>query len=663
MASTRIVSLTMACLLGVACRAGGVPGPAPAQTSVVPVEPSPAPADRPAALPAAPLPTPPASRVAVGAPPAAEPGTWSPLVVTKPDLLAKLQAGGHSLAARLGHPDAQDLRALRSASPVYDRVVSAIEMDKTLAQARDPHAAVGEAKAHHIFDPRVLHSTRGDFELVAVVNRMDRAPQAGECGELRMIYRLSHASLDGRSRMPMTINLIFLQRGDCQQLALRWLKLGDGPVDVAALRDGPLSELGPLRRLEFNLQSVRWPAASRPGLGGHAEYVLRVFEVRDGEAIEQPLENTPTITMNGASVTRLRRLLRRSAAAIADGSLLLPPELLAVRSVSVSPRGSARIANRPFSQVLGRARRLFKGVDLGALGTPERAMRRLDTMSCKGCHQSRSVAGFHVVGEERSGGPTYNAVAQGLSPHMRAELPWRRRQLEAVAAGRSFTEPRPFAERGGDGGVFGAACGVAAGGFTDWDCGAGLTCVAFDGAGTVGACAPQGDAGPGDRLEVSVIYDHRKSFKDRVSVKSRRECTMRFAGQSTEAAASGNGFPGGMCHAPCEQPGEVRGDVACGILPFTVADGGRTFSQCIFRDRRPVAECTREAGRPTWLRRCDLSTPCREDYLCARMPRLPAGSGACVPPYFLGQLRVDGHGLSFEAPRAPPLPGVRRSAQ
>ncbi|MDD9968221.1 MAG: hypothetical protein OXR73_18425 [Myxococcales bacterium] len=41
------------------------------------------------------------------------------------------------------------------------------------------------------------------------------------------------------------------------------------------------------------------------------------------------------------------------------------------------------------------------------------------------------------------------------------------------------------------------------------------------------------------------------------------------------------------------------------------------------------------------------STEWTEDYLCARMPGLPSGQGACVPPYFLGQLRVDGHGFVF----------------
>ena len=40
------------------------------------------------------------------------------------------------------------------------------------------------------------------------------------------------------------------------------------------------------------------------------------------------------------------------------------------------------------------------------------------------------------------------------------------------------------------------------------------------------------------------------------------------------------------------------------------------------------------------LRACDAATPCRDDYLCVR---LDAGRGACIPPYFVFQMRVDGH--------------------
>jgi hypothetical protein len=45
----------------------------------------------------------------------------------------------------------------------------------------------------------------------------------------------------------------------------------------------------------------------------------------------------------------------------------------------------------------------------------------------------------------------------------------------------------------------------------------------------------------------------------------------------------------------------------------------------------------------TGLRSCDASHPCRQDYVCAKGPK--EGSGTCVPPYFVYQLRLDGYPL------------------
>jgi hypothetical protein len=39
---------------------------------------------------------------------------------------------------------------------------------------------------------------------------------------------------------------------------------------------------------------------------------------------------------------------------------------------------------------------------------------------------------------------------------------------------------------------------------------------------------------------------------------------------------------------------------------------------------------------------CSAERPCRDDYECARVPGAEPGTGACVPPYFVFQLRLDG---------------------
>ncbi|HEX5661636.1 MAG TPA: hypothetical protein VFX59_30810, partial [Polyangiales bacterium] len=88
------------------------------------------------------------------------------------------------------------------------------------------------------------------------------------------------------------------------------------------------------------------------------------------------------------------------------------------------------------------------------------------------------------------------------------------------------------------------------------------------------------------------------------------------------------GFPSGMCASSCGSPGSTCGAIAL-LAPF---------NDCLARGR-PFAECAQHA-RPAGLRGCDPDNPCRDDYLCARTA---AGKGACLPPYFVLQMRVDGH--------------------
>ena len=91
------------------------------------------------------------------------------------------------------------------------------------------------------------------------------------------------------------------------------------------------------------------------------------------------------------------------------------------------------------------------------------------------------------------------------------------------------------------------------------------------------------------------------------------------------------GFPNGMCTGACGLlgPGEM-----CGAIPqlttFNACLGGKTsFEDCIKNNSTPAA-----------VQSCDEAHPCRDDYVCARTA---SGYGACMPPYFLFQLRVDGH--------------------
>jgi hypothetical protein len=577
------------------------------------------------------------------------------LVVSAPRALAALEAGGLDLAGVLGGTG-RTTAALYKSSPAYRDLVNLLGKDQDLLAVRDPKSGVGFGHSHRAFDVGWLRAKEARFELVGAVNRLDRKHvRPGGCGERRLVYRLAYDVGTAGSRLPMTLNVVLPQdprpgETGCAEVAKRWLAVETAPDRPAALLAGPFAMPRRVERLETNLQSVRYPSGVRPDLGGHAGYILRAFTVRkDGRLRVSTLENTPTVTLDGKRRSALRKYLRRNMPAIDDGSLVLPKKFLARRSVSVSPRGLPRAANRPYLKVLGTAKRLFKGKSFETLAqvkSRDGAMRRLESMSCKGCHQSGSLAGFHLLGAARDPEARWNTLAVGLSPHLLGELSWRRGLLEAEAKGEAYVVPRPFAERTA-GGHAGAACGLGDPTYAGWTCDAGLVChdTLGDALGVCGAAEP---VPPGGLTELSTLIPSKTREPDRVRVRGHLSCGPAAPGAEPKAAASGNGFPGGMCHGPCSTFGARQGDAICGPVPF---DGGKLFggfTHCLATLKRSFAECIADSSKPTWLAVCDRSHPCREDYLCARVPNAPATVGACLPTYFLAQVRVDGHALSAD---------------
>lgn len=575
------------------------------------------------------------------------------LMITDPALLTALEADGFAMGTMLGGT-AGDTATMHAKTPAYRDLVDLLGRDSDLLKARDPKSGVGFGHSHRAFDIGWLKSKQARFELVGVVNRIDRKHvRKGGCGERRLVYRLAYDVEKTGSRLPMTANVVLAQdpaegEADCKGVAARWIALTTAPDLKAALIAGPLAGPHRVLRVETNTQSVRYPSGIRPDLGGHAGYVMRVFRMQAGRLKISTLENTPTVTLDGKRKAALRTYLRANLAGIESGEIVLPERFLAKRSVSASPRGLMRAANRPYHKVLGRAKRLFKGVSFESLNrikTAEGAFRRLESMSCKGCHQSGSLAGFHLLGEERDPNARWNALAVGASPHLLGELRWRRDFQRAVARGEAYREPRPFAERTGGAGP-GAACGLGDPTYADWTCDAGLVCHDTLGD-ALGTCGPPAPVPPGGLTELSTLIPSKTRKPDRVRVRSKLACASDGSDPKLEkGAASGDGFPGGMCHAPCTTFGERKGDSVCGAVPF---DGGKLFggfTHCLARLKRSFAECIADSSKPTWLKACDAAHPCREDYLCTRVPTLPADQGACLPTYFLAQIRVDGHALS-----------------
>jgi hypothetical protein len=131
----------------------------------------------------------------------------------------------------------------------------------------------------------------------------------------------------------------------------------------------------------------------------------------------------------------------------------------------------------------------------------------------------------------------------------------------------------------------------------------------------------------GSACEPARIVHDRNPHRDRLIAQTGTHC-----GAASVCESASVGFPSGMCARGCS--GGFRAGETCGAIAIL-----QGFNQCLAAGR-PFAACLRDNVRPVALRACSEGEPCRDDFVCARTP---AGEGACIPPYFLFQLRVDGH--------------------
>jgi hypothetical protein len=166
-----------------------------------------------------------------------------------------------------------------------------------------------------------------------------------------------------------------------------------------------VTQLPPMSHLETNFQNLHGPGTS--AADDHAEYVLRSFDVRTDRLIPRSLLNTPRPDLNPAERKALADWIAKSFMDIDAGRSVIPDRFLAMRAISVSPRGLSRPANRVFSALCnadGDARAFADLPYAKAKRVRSRGglVRRLDGFTCAGCHQSRALAGFHLPGEERN---------------------------------------------------------------------------------------------------------------------------------------------------------------------------------------------------------------------------------------------------------------------
>lgn len=563
------------------------------------------------------------------------------VLVTDPAVLARIEGAGWTFGATAFASSASDTAALAK-DPHWRSIVRTLADDVAAVGAGDPKAGVGLRFTHRLFDVRWLESERAWLELVAVVNRVDRRVfHPGTCGETRLVYRLAHRAKQGReevrSRLPMTVNVVMWQADDgagCRDVAKRWmLPAGSDVAERLLADDGPLASarrgVAGLKSIEVDVQTSRWPGTIRPDLGGHATYLLRVFHRDAKKTFAAPLENTPDVARLFASKRDREALLawiREPATldAIDRGTVLMPESFAAKASQSFTPRGLARLGNRPFSQ-------LVSARELGDLAlserthvrTPAALLRRLDELTCTGCHETRSIAGFHLLGEEPADPDRVDALKVGSSPHLLGDVARRSAYVAALARGDVPDEMRPLADTDPSPGAYGSHCGLGDEGFAALRCGDGLVCTTIDDP-ELGTCLPAA-RGAGDPCELGAMKTFADPKRDRVKHDDVLSCERDGVCDRNDV-----GFPAGMCVVACAS---MTSDEACGGIPQLTG-----FNNCLAAGRR-FADCVRENASPAAMRACDVDHPCRDDYICAQ-----AGDrGVCMPPYFLYQLRVDGH--------------------
>lgn len=564
------------------------------------------------------------------------------LLVEHPETLRALEGHGFDFGTQLTGARFRDLAAFADSGEGAS-LIDAIDADLVDAKRTDPSVGVGMRFAHRAFDVRWLTSNETSFELAAVANRLDRRHlTAGACGEIHLVYRLAYANAQAKSRLPMTVMVVHQQRsegGSCAPVARRWLDMRSGTTTTEAraqaLAAGPLARLGRADKVEMNYQLVRWPSAVRPDMGGHAEYSLRVFARSGDRLVPAPLENTPREDLSREEQQALGTWIASNVAEIDRGTALVPARFLARKAISVSPKGLARGQNRPFALYFGKDGERLPATSLAGtmLATTKTALvRRLDTMTCNGCHQSNGVAGFHALGTDRQEISDANALIDGVSAHTRALLAYRAADLAASARGQPAVAPVPFAEKGTDG-RHGTTCGLGDPAFASWTCKRGLVCSDINGD-DLGICVSEGKRKAGEACEEADVTFTGDPHADRVTMGPVLECELPN-GAASRCVRSDGGFPTGVCSGACSALGRVEGEAICGL---SVPTG---FNECIGVGR-PFEQCV-AGGSKQYRKACSAKTPCGPDYVCAAVPGAPPGIGACMPPYFLFQARVDGH--------------------
>ena len=411
---------------------------------------------------------------------------------------------------------------------------------------------VGPQFDFQLFDRDQLYSSATRFVLAGIVNRMDRAYVApGSCGEIRLIYRLTEIDAPpvgdhgGSARLPMTLNLVLKARADkatdakvaaptCAAIARRWLESANWTLTGAALSEklmsegGPLALVGPenIERIETNIQIAH--VTPSPAHEFRTDYLLKVFDYNpESKAFEEATLEDQIDREHLMADAELRRDFKAwlfDPAHLVEfdrGTVLIPKQFLAKAAIAPTPIGFSPSASQPaFGMMQGEAenpvfskddvvtalqKAAARGITLQNIRSVAGFERRLNDITCAGCHQTRGIGGFHFPGVDWMAANPSNTLIVPASPHFFGDQVRRRDILTEIRDGKPVDYSRGFSERPQQRGSrelagteyddgWGAHCyGTQAKAdndrsFTSWSCAKGLACQVMSEASRMGMC-------------------------------------------------------------------------------------------------------------------------------------------------------------------------------
>ncbi len=414
--------------------------------------------------------------------PALERGT----AITDPVALRELDRGKFGLSrvllpARSSSASITNsqLFALPSMAPVRKAFDDEFDRYVIRHKANLPNETIGVGSSYdfQLFDRPLLYSPDSRFVLAGIVNRMD----------IRLIYRLTREGA-ASPRLPMTLNVVLKAKGDsaidgvgtitCAEIARRWVAAGESALTGVELAeklisgDGPLDLIRPgdIDRIETNLQIAHAPKSSVRDF--RTDYLLKVFHYNAqlGAFEEAPLENQ----IDRDRILADEKLRRDFKAWLLDpahfaeldrGTILIPQEFLATGAVAATPVGFAASNLQPaFGLVQGddvAADTVFTGSDVVAalkkaaengvtlqnIRSVAGFERRLNDITCAGCHQTRGIGGFHFPGVDWMAAKPSNSTVVPASPHFFGDQIRRRDILTSLRDGRRPDYSRGFSSR------------------------------------------------------------------------------------------------------------------------------------------------------------------------------------------------------------------------